>query len=115
MARQWLADQAAPHLCVDNPGGTTGEQDRPCNPGFQFRDIKASNPLTEKTCGGLGGRRNSQPHRRVHWRDPQDPRTYPKPPIWESAPEGPNLLAGSRLSKHCLLYTSDAADDYLEV
>ena len=33
-ARQWLADQAVPHLCVDKPRGTSGEQDRPHNPGF---------------------------------------------------------------------------------
>ena len=36
--------------------------------------------------------RNSQPHRRVHGRDPQGPRMYTKPPTRESAPEGPKLL-----------------------
>ena len=57
---------------------------------------KTLKPLTENTCGGCGGsRRNSQPHRRVRWRDPQGPRTYTNPPTWESAPEGPNLLVGS--------------------
>ena len=40
MMRQWLADQAVSHLLVDKLGGTTGEQDRPCNPGFQFGEIK---------------------------------------------------------------------------
>ena len=35
---------------------------------------KASKPLTEKTCGGWSSKRNSQRHRRVHWRDPQGPR-----------------------------------------
>ena len=48
-----------------------------------------------KTCKGCGGRRNSQPHRRVHWRDPQGPRMYTKPPTRESALKGPNLLVGS--------------------
>ena len=57
---------------------------------------KTSTPLTEKTCGGWGSRRNSQPHRRVHWRDPQGPRMYTSPHSWESAPEGSNLLVGSR-------------------
>ena len=56
---------------------------------------KASKPLTEKTCGDCSNRRNSQPHRRVHWRDPQGPRMYTNPHTWESAPEGPNLLVGS--------------------
>ena len=28
--------------------------------------------------------------------DPQGPRMYVKPPTWESAPEGPNLLVGSK-------------------
>ena len=71
------------------------EQDRPCKPGFQGRELKPQH-LTENTCGGWGGsRRNSQPHRWVHWRDPQGPGTYTSPPTWESAPEGPNLLVGS--------------------
>ena len=39
-ARHWLADQAVPHLRADKPGGTTGEQDRPHNPGFQRGEIK---------------------------------------------------------------------------
>ena len=34
-ATWWLADWAVPHSRADKPGGTTGEQDRPCNPGFQ--------------------------------------------------------------------------------
>ena len=59
---------------------------------------KASKLLTEKMCGGCGGRRNSQPQRRVHWRDPQGPRMYTKPPTQESTPEGPSLLVGSRES-----------------
>ena len=39
--------------------------------------------------------RNSQPHRRVCWRDLQGPRMYTSLPTRESAPEGPNLLVGS--------------------
>ena len=56
---------------------------------------KASKPLAMKTYGGCSSRRNSQPHRKVRWRGPQGPKTYTKPPIWESAPEGLNLLVGS--------------------
>ena len=29
----WRTSQS--HICADKPGGTTREQDRPCNPGFQ--------------------------------------------------------------------------------
>ena len=47
------------------------------------------------TCGGCGGMRNSQSHRRVCWRDPWGPRTYTNPPTQESASEGPNSLVGS--------------------
>ena len=35
-----VVEQAAPHLHVDKPGGTTGEQDRPHNLGFQLGEIK---------------------------------------------------------------------------
>ena len=37
--------------CADKPGGTTGEQDRLSNPGFQCRGNKASKPLTETPVG----------------------------------------------------------------
>ena len=57
---------------------------------------KASEALAIKTCGGWGGGRNSKPHRRVHWRDSQGPRMHTNPPTRESAPEGPNLLVGSK-------------------
>ena len=56
---------------------------------------KASKPLIENICGGCGGGRNSQPHRRVCWKDPQGPRTYTNSSNQESAPEGPSLLVGS--------------------
>ena len=52
--------------------------------------------LIENARGGWGGsRRDSQPHRRGHWRDPQGPRAYTSPPTRESAPEGPNLIVSS--------------------
>ena len=59
-ARWKLADRAAPHWSADKQGGTTGEQDRPCNAGFQSRQNKASELLAVKTYGGCGGRRNCQ-------------------------------------------------------
>ena len=37
------AVDGSPHLRVDKPGGTTGEQDRPGNPGFQCRKRKPQN------------------------------------------------------------------------
>ena len=39
-ARQWLADGAVPHSSADKPGGTTGERDKPRNPGLQRGEIK---------------------------------------------------------------------------
>ena len=51
MARQRLADVAVPHLCADKLGGTTGEGDRPCNPGFQPGQNKASEPLSVRPVG----------------------------------------------------------------
>ena len=38
-----LEDWVVPHLHADKPGGTTGEQDRTHNPGFQRREIKLQN------------------------------------------------------------------------
>ena len=50
--KRWhLMDQVVPHFHADKLEGTTGEQDRLSNPGFQHGLIKASKLLTEKTCG----------------------------------------------------------------
>ena len=65
-----------PYLHVDKPGGIIGESEQTTQPGVPAPLNKASKPLTIKTCGGCDGRRNSQPHRRVHWREPQGPRMY---------------------------------------
>ena len=43
MTRCWLEDWEVPHLCAPKLGGTTGEQDRLCNPGFQHGEIQAQN------------------------------------------------------------------------
>ena len=39
-ARWQLADWVVPDSSAGKPGGTTREQNRPCNPGFQSREIK---------------------------------------------------------------------------
>ena len=50
----------------------------------------------ENARGGWGSsRRDSQPHRRGCWRDPQGPKACTSPPTREPAPEGPNLIVGS--------------------
>ena len=51
--------------------------------------------IKENVQGTNSDGRNSQPHRRVHWRDPQGLRTYTNLPTRESAPKGPNLLVSS--------------------
>ena len=64
MSVRWgLADQAVPHSHTDKMVGTTGEQDRQQNTGFQCRKTKDSKPLVEKTYGGCSRGRNSQSHR----------------------------------------------------
>ena len=97
-ARQQLADQEVPYLCANNWEEQLGTET--VQPRIPVQGNKASKPLTVKICEGWGGRRNSQPHRRVHWRDPQGPGTCTNPPTWESAPEGPNLLVGSGRSDY---------------
>ena len=48
-----MADRAVSHLRVDKPGGTTGEQDKPRNPGFKLREIKPQKKASnyKKTVG----------------------------------------------------------------
>ena len=41
-------ERVVPHVHADEPGGTTGEQDRPRNPGFQ---IKPQNLQLKKPVG----------------------------------------------------------------
>ena len=53
---------------------------------------KASKPLTKKTCGGCSGRRNSQPHRRVHWRDHRVLECTQAHPPWNKHQKGPICL-----------------------
>ena len=63
MARWWLADWAGEveadgqdllRLCTDKPGGTTGERDKLCSPGFQHREIKSIKTFGFKNLWGLG-------------------------------------------------------------
>ena len=97
-ARLWQKDQAVPHLHADNQEEELGSKTDNTTQGSIQRN-KAAQPLTVKTSAGCSSRgRNSQPHRRVHWKDPQGPRTYTNPHTQESAPEGPTLLVGSRRS-----------------
>ena len=96
MARQWLVDQVGEVVAaglggpiftcrytrVNNSG--TRQTMQPRIPAWEN---KASKPLVVKICGGWGGGRNGQSHRRVRWRGPWGPRTYTSLPTWESTPE----------------------------
>ena len=93
-ARGWLEDWAVSHLCGYTRRKNWGVR-QTTQPRVPVLGNTASKTLTLKTCRGCGSGRNSQPHRRVCWRDAQCPRTYTNPPTWESAPEGPNLFVGS--------------------
>ena len=90
------------HICIMwiNQEVQLGRARQTTQPTVSAWEKKASKPLAVKTCGGSTGVRNSQPHRRVCWRDPQYPRTYTNPPNKESAAEGSNVfvyLEGSGL------------------
>ena len=88
MARGWLVEQVVPYLSNWGARQTT-------QPRVPVQENKASRPVAEKTCGGCSSGRNSQTHRRVHWRDPQGPRMYTSPATQESVPEESNLPVGS--------------------
>ena len=93
MSSSWLSGQL--HICIQIKREEQLGSQMVCTTQGSSEGNKASQPLTEKTCGGCSSGRNSQPHRRVHWRDPKGPRMYVKPPTQESALEGPNLFVGS--------------------
>ena len=85
------------HICMQiNWEEQLGREKDTTQPRVLVWGKQASKPLAIKSCGCCGSRRNSQPHRRVGWRDPHGPRTYTNPLTQESAPEGPNLLVSSR-------------------
>ena len=92
-ARQQLVDcRGNPTSTFRQAPGKARELDRPQNPGFSTKDSK---PLDmEKICGDFGGGTDTQPHRRVHWRDPQGPKTCTNPPTCKSATKGHKPLAG---------------------
>ena len=89
-ARQWLEDRAGwgsswrsrqSHICMQINWKNKWGLRQTTQPRVPLQGNKASKPLIENIGGGWGGSgRNSQPHRRVHWRDPQGPRMYTSPP-----------------------------------
>ena len=84
-ARQQLVDWAVPHSRADEPRGTTGERDRPNNPGFQCKEIKPQS-LWLKTPVGFEVAVGETPSLTGEfigcWRDAWGPRTYTNPPTW---------------------------------
>ena len=48
---RWWTLWAIPHSHVNKPRRIAGEQDRPCNPGFQPRKLKTQNPWMQKSVG----------------------------------------------------------------
>ena len=93
-ARWQLADQTAP-IYMWKTGRNNWRIRQTTQPRVPARGNKASKSLAVKSYGGCSSRSNSQPHRKVSWKDPRGPRTYTNPPTQESAPEGPNLLVGT--------------------
>ena len=92
--RKWvrwqMADRVGPHLCVDKPGGTTGDWDRPRNPGFQRQEIKPQNlrlktPVGVAAAGGtpsLTRELVGETHRVLERTHPLPGSQHQKGPIW---------------------------------
>ena len=102
MARQLLEDPAGgswwtrrSHICMQKTlRGQLGSKTDCTTPQGSSTEKKASKPLVVKTGGNCSSKRNSHPHRRASWKDPQGPTMCTNPPTQESAPEGPDLLGG---------------------
>ena len=75
-----------PHIRAQINRTNGGEWSRPHN---------TRKPLIENARGGWGSsRRDSQPHRRGCWTDPQGPMACTSPPTREPALERPSLIVG---------------------
>ena len=84
------------HICVQiNLEEQRGSETYHATLGLQRREIKPQTTNWKPLGGWSSSRRNSQPRRTVHWREPQGPRMYTNPPTSESAPQSPTLLVGS--------------------
>ena len=58
--------------------------------------------MSVKTYGGCSGGRNSQSHRRVHWRDPQGPRMYTNLSTRNEHQKGPISLWVVKVQMHLI-------------
>ena len=92
-ARWWLGVGAVPHRVQINWKGKQGTR-QTTQPRVPAQGNKASKPQAVKTCGGCGSGRNSQPHRRAHWRDPQDPGRYTSPHTQGISTRSAQLVCG---------------------
>ena len=79
--------QGGPTFTCDYARKNNWEVRQNAQPRVPAQETKVSKPLVVKTCGGCSGGGNSQSHRRVPWRGPQDPRIHACPLTWELAPE----------------------------
>ena len=97
LVRWLLVEWVVPHLHADKLRGTTGEQDRLCNPGFQCGEIRLQTSDWKHLWGlqwqekltSLTGDFTGETHSILE-------HTPNYPPPWKSAPKGPNLPVGSR-------------------
>ena len=92
LGRGWQTRQSHLHVQISWEEQLGSKID--CTTQGSRKETKASKPLIVKTCGSCSNRRNSQSHRKVCRRGPQDPRMYTSPPIWESAPERAQSTCG---------------------
>ena len=88
------------HIWVQTSLGKSGGARRTAKPRVSAWETKDSKPqFVVKICEDCGHGRNSQPHSRVHWRDPQGPKMYTNPPTYKSAPKGHKLLVESKVTE----------------
>ena len=86
----------SPTSAYEKLGGTTGKQDIPCNPVFQWREIEPQNLLLKKSMRFVAAGETPSLTREfvgeTH-RGLEDAQAHP--PTRESALEGPSLIVGS--------------------
>ena len=68
-----------PHIYVQITGRNDWGASETSQSRVSAQEKEASKPLAVETCGGCDSGRNSQPHRRVHWKDPHLEHTQTHP------------------------------------
>ena len=110
--RAWLRERVVPRYHEDKLGGTTGERDRLCNPGFQHREIQPQNHYMKTPVGvegvaktpSLTGEVVGETHRVLERTQTHPPRNqHQKGPICLWAAGEVTESRGELSKRHCSL------------